>query len=72
MIQLEELPKCYRADEPFTVQDELDEMEGRSHRKRTVVNYNDGLDDDTQVIISIESCSVRANIIVCKLGSRGR
>ena len=69
MIQLEELPKCYRADEPFAVQDELDEMEGRSHRKRTVVNYNDGLDDDTWAMVRIEFHSVRANILICKLGS---
>lgn len=46
LIQLEELPDCYRTDEPFENKDELDEMEGRGHRRRTVVNYNDGLSDD--------------------------
>ncbi|KAI0353138.1 hypothetical protein OH77DRAFT_1458548 [Trametes cingulata] len=46
LMQLEELPECYRTDEPFTVSDELDELEGRGHRRRTVVNYNDGLSDD--------------------------
>ncbi|KAI0079061.1 hypothetical protein K474DRAFT_1659535 [Panus rudis PR-1116 ss-1] len=46
LIQLEELPECYRTDEPFGGKDELDELEGRGHRRRTVVNYNDGLDDD--------------------------
>ncbi|KAI0932898.1 hypothetical protein AcW1_000117 [Taiwanofungus camphoratus] len=46
LIQLEELPDCYRIDEPFENKDELEEMEGRGHRRRTVVNYNDGLSDD--------------------------
>ncbi|KAI0825398.1 SNF2 family N-terminal domain-containing protein [Trametes gibbosa] len=46
LMQLEELPECYRADEPFTDVNELDELEGRGHRRRTVVNYNDGLSDD--------------------------
>ncbi|KAL4254551.1 Swr1 complex component [Abortiporus biennis] len=47
LMQLEELPDCYRTDEPFESKDDLDEVEGRGHRKRTVVNYTDGLDDDT-------------------------
>ncbi|KAA1468433.1 hypothetical protein DENSPDRAFT_833719 [Dentipellis sp. KUC8613] len=46
LIQLEELPECYRVDEYFDVKDDIDEMEGRGHRRRTVVNYNDGLSDD--------------------------
>jgi len=46
LIQLEELPDCYRTDEPFEVPDTVDEIEGRGQRRRTVVNYNDGLDDD--------------------------
>ena len=46
LIQLEELPDCYRTDEPFEVPDAVDEIEGRGQRRRTVVNYNDGLDDD--------------------------
>ncbi|KAI0668688.1 SNF2 family N-terminal domain-containing protein [Trametes maxima] len=46
LMQVEELPECYRVDEPFTDVNELDEMEGRGHRRRTVVNYNDGLSDD--------------------------
>ncbi|EMD41348.1 hypothetical protein CERSUDRAFT_109939 [Gelatoporia subvermispora B] len=46
LMQLEELPECYRMDEPFGDKDELDELEGRGHRRRTVVNYNDGLSDD--------------------------
>ncbi|TFY81203.1 hypothetical protein EWM64_g2811 [Hericium alpestre] len=46
LMQLEELPECYRADEPFEIKDEVDESEGRGHRRRTVINYNDGLSDD--------------------------
>ncbi|CAL1697367.1 unnamed protein product [Somion occarium] len=47
LIQLEELPECYRTDEPFEDRDVIEEVEGRGQRRRTVVNYNDGLDDDT-------------------------
>ncbi|CDO74808.1 hypothetical protein BN946_scf185001.g56 [Trametes cinnabarina] len=46
LMQLEELPDCYRTDEPFQDSTDLDELEGRGHRRRTVVNYNDGLSDD--------------------------
>lgn len=46
LIQLEELPECYRNDEPFEVKDLDDELEGRGHRRRTIVSYNDGLSDD--------------------------
>jgi ATP-dependent helicase STH1/SNF2 len=46
LISLEELPDCYRTDEPFEVKDELEEAEGRGHRRRAVINYNDGLSDD--------------------------
>ncbi|KAF9808693.1 hypothetical protein IEO21_07780 [Rhodonia placenta] len=46
LMQLEELPECYQMDEPFDNRDELDELEGRGHRRRAVVNYTDGLDDD--------------------------
>ena len=46
LIQLDELPDCYKIDEPFEVVDAVDEIEGRGQRRRTVVNYNDGLDDD--------------------------
>lgn len=52
LIQLEELPDCYRIDEPFENKDELEEMEGRGHRRRTVVNYNDGLSDDQWAMVS--------------------
>lgn len=49
LMQLEELPECYRIDEPFENKEDLDELEGRGHRRRTVVNYNDGLSDDQWV-----------------------
>lgn len=46
LIQLEELPDCYRNDDYFEVVAMEEEAEGRGQRKRTVVNYNDGLSDD--------------------------
>ncbi|KAJ3768128.1 SNF2-family ATP dependent chromatin remodeling factor snf21 [Lentinula raphanica] len=47
LIQLEELPECYQTDEPFDSKDAEELIEGRGQRKRNVVSYNDGLDDDT-------------------------
>ena len=55
LMQLEELPECYRTDEPFAEPDTIDEMEGRGHRRRTVVNYNDGLSDDQWAMVSLSS-----------------
>lgn len=52
LMQLEELPDCYRTDEPFENKDELEEVEGRGQRKRNVVNYNDGLSDDQWAMVS--------------------
>ncbi|KAI9442766.1 hypothetical protein H4582DRAFT_2073347 [Lactarius indigo] len=46
LIALNELPDCYRTDEPFDVKDESEEAEGRGHRRMAVINYNDGLSDD--------------------------
>ncbi|KAF8499112.1 SNF2 family N-terminal domain-containing protein [Russula emetica] len=46
LVALEELPDCYRTDEPFEVKDDIEEAEGRGHRRRAVINYNDGLSDD--------------------------
>ncbi|KAH8103254.1 SNF2-family ATP dependent chromatin remodeling factor snf21 [Phellopilus nigrolimitatus] len=46
LVQLEELPDCYRNDDFFESTTIEDEMEGRGHRRRTVVSYNDGLSDD--------------------------
>jgi ATP-dependent helicase STH1/SNF2 len=53
LMQLEELPDCYRNDEVFEVQ-EMDEIaEGRGQRKRNVVSYNDGLSDDAWALVCI-------------------
>ena len=57
LIQLEELPDCYKSDEPFESKDELDELEGRGHRRRAVVNYTDGLSDDQWAMVSLTPCS---------------
>ena len=70
LIQLEELPECYRTDEPFANANELDEIEGRGARKRTVVNYNDGLSDDQWAMV----CRVftnSASVLTSRLGSGG-
>ncbi|GJE94222.1 Chromatin structure-remodeling complex subunit snf21 [Phanerochaete sordida] len=50
LISVDELPEFYRSDEPFADTSELEEYEGRGARKRTVVNYNDGLSDDQWAI----------------------
>lgn len=52
LMQLEELPEFYRIEEPFIDKNEIDEVEGRGQRRRTVVNYNDGLSDDQWAIVS--------------------
>ncbi|KAF8640822.1 hypothetical protein AX17_000471 [Amanita inopinata Kibby_2008] len=46
LIQLEELPECYRMDEPFDTKETEEITEGRGQRRRNVVSYNDGLSDD--------------------------
>ncbi|KIJ59828.1 hypothetical protein HYDPIDRAFT_99946 [Hydnomerulius pinastri MD-312] len=46
LMQVEELPECYQTDEPFETKEIDDAIEGRGQRKRTVVNYNDGLSDE--------------------------
>jgi ATP-dependent helicase STH1/SNF2 len=51
LVALEELPDCYRTDEPFEVKDDIEEAEGRGHRRRAVINYNDGLSDDQWAIV---------------------
>ena len=52
LIQLEELPDCYQTDEPFGVEGGVEDVvEGRGARKRNVVSYNDGLDDDTWAMV---------------------
>lgn len=47
LMQVEELPDCYRTDEPFDLKENEEAAVGRGARKRTAVSYNDGLDDDT-------------------------
>jgi ATP-dependent helicase STH1/SNF2 len=51
LVALEELPDCYRTDEPFEVKDDIEEAEGRGHRRRAVINYNDGLSDDQWAMV---------------------
>lgn len=59
LMQLDELPECYRNDEFFDdVKNMEEEMEGRGHRKRTVVSYNDGLDDDTWAMVGVMSLAL--------------
>ncbi|KAH9017499.1 hypothetical protein EDB85DRAFT_1897630 [Lactarius pseudohatsudake] len=58
LIALDELPDCYRTDEPFDVKDESEEAEGRSHRRRAVINYNDGLSDDQWTMVGALLLSV--------------
>lgn len=56
LMQIEELPECYQNDEPFDIKDAEDLVEGRGQRKRNIVSYNDGLDDDTWAMVcSLES-----------------
>lgn len=58
LMQLEELPEFYRAEEPFIDKNEIDEIEGRGQRRRTVVNYNDGLSDDQWAMVRLHSSRV--------------
>jgi ATP-dependent helicase STH1/SNF2 len=51
LVSLEELPECYRTDEPFEAKDDIEEAEGRGHRRRAVINYNDGLSDDQWAMV---------------------
>jgi hypothetical protein len=53
LIQLEELPECYQTDEPFDIKETEEAFEGRGQRRRNVVSYNDGLDDDTWAMVRI-------------------
>ncbi|KAJ7630412.1 SNF2-family ATP dependent chromatin remodeling factor snf21 [Roridomyces roridus] len=47
LTQFEELPECYQKDEPFEVEIIDEAAEGRGQRRRNVVSYSDGLDDET-------------------------
>ncbi|KAJ7674433.1 SNF2-family ATP dependent chromatin remodeling factor snf21 [Mycena rosella] len=46
LTQFEELPECYQKDEPFEVEIIDEAAEGRGQRRRNVVSYSDGLDDE--------------------------
>jgi ATP-dependent helicase STH1/SNF2 len=52
LMQLEELPECYQTDEPFDVKEAEEVIEGRGHRRKNVVSYNDGLSDDAWAMVS--------------------
>jgi ATP-dependent helicase STH1/SNF2 len=52
LMQLEELPECYRTDAPFEVKEEEEGPEGRGARRRNVVSYNDGLSDEQWAMVS--------------------
>ena len=41
LMQLEELPECYRTDEPFGNENELDELEGPDHESGVVFQEKD-------------------------------
>ncbi|KAK7064785.1 chromatin structure-remodeling complex subunit snf21 [Favolaschia claudopus] len=47
LMQFDELPECYQKDEPFEATIMDDAIEGRGQRRRNVVSYTDGLDDET-------------------------
>ncbi|CAK5279848.1 unnamed protein product [Mycena citricolor] len=47
LMQFEELPECYQKEEPFEPTNTDETIEGRGQRRRNVVSYNDGLDDET-------------------------
>ena len=65
LMQLEELPECYKTDEPFLAQDGLEDlMEGRGQRKRNVVSYNDGLDDDTWAMVRSHFLSRQGQMLI--------
>ena len=71
LIQIEELPECYQNDEPFEGKDVEEELEGRGHRKRAVVSYNDGLDDDAWAMVR-HGLSPLSHELRSFLGARGR
>ncbi len=71
LITLEELPEFYRSDEPFAYKEDSEEVEGRGHRKRTIVNYNDGLSDDQWAMVSGVQLHVVTASDICRSGTRG-
>lgn len=67
LMQLDELPECYRNDEPFEVEKIDDLIEGRGQRKRNAVSYNDGLSDDAWALVCTSSF-LRLQSTYCILG----
>lgn len=61
LIQMEELPECYRNDDYFEVAAFSDEMEGRGHRRRNIVSYNDGLSDDAWALVGFATSPCMIN-----------
>ena len=66
LIQLDELPECYQTDEPFDVKDTEEVFEGRGQRRRNVVSYNDGLDDDTWAMVRIATHALTFLLILVR------
>jgi hypothetical protein len=63
LVQLDELPECYRTDEPFEVTVLDESMEGRGQRRRNVVSYTDGLSDEQWAMVSPTSLSLLPSFI---------
>jgi ATP-dependent helicase STH1/SNF2 len=57
LVQFEELPECYKSEEPFDVKEVDESMEGRGQRRRNVVSYTDGLSDDAWAMACLASHS---------------
>jgi hypothetical protein len=73
LIQLEELPECYQTDEPFEAKELEIIEEGRGQRRRNVVSYNDGLDDDTWAMVCfISTCRYLVSVTYRDLGRHSR
>jgi hypothetical protein len=58
LMQLDELPDCYKNDEPFEVKEVDESTEGCSQRRWNVVSYNDGLSDKAWAMASEEGKDV--------------
>ncbi len=76
LLQLEELPECYRNDEFFESIAIDDEVEGRGHRRRNIVSYNDGLSDDAWAMVRdllvVKSFGARFDGCITGAGGRRR
>lgn len=53
LVQLDELPDCYRNDDYFEAVTLEEEVEGRGQRRRNIVSYNDGLSDDAWAMVRL-------------------